>query len=98
LGANPALFTNISCASTIPFTGSGKVINGSLDVYIQNETINSNRFIGGKNIYVGHHVIASKSQGNVVITNNANVIFEASENVYFEPGFECSCMGKKGFI
>jgi hypothetical protein len=89
LGANPAIFTG-QCLSTIPFTGSGKVVYGNIDVYIQNETITSNRFVGGRNIYVGHHVTTSKTQGNVLISNNANVIFEASENVVFDAGFECS--------
>ena len=60
------------------------------DVYIQNETIRSNRYIGGKNIYVGSAVTSAKPQGDVLITNNARVIFEAAENVIFNAGFECA--------
>ncbi|GHT68704.1 hypothetical protein AGMMS50239_34340 [Bacteroidia bacterium] len=58
------------------------------DVYIQNETITSNRLIEGKNIYVGRAVTATKPQGNVLITNNAQIIFKVAENVFFEAGFE----------
>jgi hypothetical protein len=88
-GANPSLFSSMSCLSNISFTGDGSVINGSQDVYIQNETISSNRYIGGRNIYVGSQVTATKPNGNVWITNNSNVIFDASNNLVFERGFEC---------
>jgi len=60
------------------------------DVYIQNETITGNRYIVGKNIYVGRAVTTTKPQGDVLITNNAQVIFEAAENVIFDAGFECT--------
>ena len=58
------------------------------DVYIQNETI-SNRYIRGRNIYVGRTVTTTKPQGNVVISNNANVVFDASQSIIFDAGFEC---------
>jgi hypothetical protein len=60
------------------------------NVYIQNITFSSDAYIKGKNIYIGNQVTTAKPQGNVLITNNANVIFEAEENVFFESGFECS--------
>lgn len=60
------------------------------DVYIQNQTLDRDYYIQGKNIYVGRNVITSKPQGNVSITNNAHVIFDASENVILDNGFECS--------
>jgi len=71
------------------FIGKRTVINGNTDVYIQNETITNNRYVGGRNIYVGRAVTTSKPQGNVTIVNNARVIFDAAENVHFEAGFEC---------
>lgn len=43
-----------------------------------------------KKNYVGHHVTTLKSQGDVVITNNAHVVFDAAENVVFDAGFECA--------
>jgi len=60
------------------------------DVYIQNETITKNRYIAGKNIYVGRAVTAAKPQGDVLITNNAKILFEAAENVSLEAGFDCA--------
>lgn len=51
--------------------------------------ISSNRFIGGRNIYVGNSVTASKPQGDVVIKNGAYVIFDATGEVVFDKGFEC---------
>lgn len=88
-GANPALFSSPSCSSSITKTGSGLIVDYSQDVYIQNETINSNRYIGGKNIYVGNHVTTSKSYGDVLISNGANVIFDCKE-ITFDAGFECA--------
>ena len=88
-GANPALFSNSSCLSSIAFIGNGSIPNYNQDVYIQNETISTNRYIGGRNIYIGSNVTTSKPQGNVVIRNNANVVFDA-QNVVFDSGFECA--------
>jgi len=89
-GANPALFSNSNCMSSISFTGSGSVINYYQDVYIQNEIISTNRYIGGRNIYVGRNVTTTKPIGDVIINNNANVIFDAGQSVNFYGGFECS--------
>ena len=43
-GANPALFTNSSCLINISFTGSGSVINGNIDIYIQKVDIETHFF------------------------------------------------------
>jgi len=91
-GVNPLYLVSANCSSTITHSGNGSVVDLSLDVYIQNETITSNRYIGGRNIYVGHHVTTSKPQGNVLITNNANnnvnVVFDC-QNIIFDTGFKC---------
>lgn len=88
LGANPSLFPNPSCLSNITFNGGGSIIDGSIDIYIQNETISRDRYFGGRNIYVGNNVTNTKPTGNVVIKNGADVIFDASGNVFLEAGFE----------
>jgi len=92
IGINPSLSIQASCISpvNISVSGNGSVIDYNQDVYIQNETITTSRYIGGKNIYVGHHVTNSKPQGDVLITNNANVIFDAQQEVIFDTGFECA--------
>lgn len=87
-GVNPLYLTSANCSSVITYSGNGSVVDLSQDVYIQNETITNNRYIGGKNIYVGHHVTTSKPQGNVLITNNANVVFDC-QNVIFDTSFKC---------
>jgi hypothetical protein len=88
-GANPLLFNTSSCQPVIAFTGNGCIPNYNQDMYIQNETITGNRYIGGKNIYIGNNVNPSLPQGDVKITNNARVIFDADENVIFDKGFQC---------
>ena len=88
-GTNPELFDASTCSDDISFSGIGSIVDGSKDVYVQNEQLSSNRFIGGRNIYVGNSVTTSKPQGNVVIKNAAHVIFEATGEVVFDKGFEC---------
>ena len=90
LSRNPALFGSSSCLSSGAHSGAGSIIDYSQDVYIQNETISTNRYIGGRNIYVGSNVTTTKPQGNVIINNNANVIFDAAEKVVFDAGFKCT--------
>ena len=87
-GANPALFSSPSCSSTITKTGNGTIVDYNQDVYIQNETISTNRYIGGKYIFVGNHVTTIKSFGDVSINNGINVIFDCKE-ITFDAGFEC---------
>ena len=88
-GTNPQLFNTSACSDNISFTGIGSIVDGSKDVYVQNEQLSSNRFIGGRNIYVGNSVTTSKPQGDVLIKNGAHVIFEATGKVVFDKGFEC---------
>jgi len=91
LGANPLLFTSPNCASTITKTinSLGSIADFNQDIYIQNTTISASHYFGGKNIYVGNHVINSETIGDVLITNGANVIFDCKE-VTFDAGFECT--------
>jgi hypothetical protein len=71
--------TCVSNPATFSFTGNGSInSNFNTDTYVQNITINSDRYYTGYNIYVG---------GNVIINNNAKVIFNASNSVYFEGDF-----------
>lgn len=90
-GINPSLITDYTCLSNptnLIVTGNGSIIDYVQDVYIQNIIINANRYIGGKNIYVGNHVTTSQIQGDVLINNGANVIFDCKE-ITFDSGFEC---------
>jgi len=90
-GVNPFLSIQSNCISTLtvlPVTGFGSIVDYGQDVYIQNETISTNRYVGGKNIYVGNHVTSSQTTGDVIINNDANVIFDGKD-VTFDDGFEC---------
>jgi hypothetical protein len=83
-------FTNVNCPYYVTITKHNYVpYQYPEDIYIQNETITNDSYISGNNIYVGKNVTTSKPFGDVVITNNANVIFDATENIIFEGGFEC---------
>lgn len=93
IGANPELFDITSCADTIAYMGLGSIVNGGEDIYIQNETITTDRYIGGRNIYVGSDVISSMPQGDVIIKDGVHVIFEPTEQVIFKSGFECEQEG-----
>ena len=91
LGTNPALFNNTNCISNvanIQTTGSGAIYEQNTDVYIQNETISANRFVAGKNIFVGNSVTNTKPYGDVIITNNATVILDADNDVYLDAGVD----------
>ena len=59
------------------------------DVYIQNLTLDRDYYIQGRNIYVGNDVTNTKPQGDVLITNGANVFFDASGKVVLDKGFKC---------
>jgi hypothetical protein len=89
-GSNPLLFTNQNCVSSIiKSTNSlGSIIDYNQDVYIQNETISTSRYIGGKNIFVGNYVNPNRNTGDVIIDGGANVVFDC-KSIVFESGFEC---------
>ncbi|MDR1973898.1 MAG: hypothetical protein LBQ31_04395 [Bacteroidales bacterium] len=81
----PGLTSCGSSTSSIAI-GNGVVVYTDRDVYIQNETINTNRYIGGRKIYVGQSVTTTIPYGDVSITNGANVVFEGQE-IIFSSGF-----------
>ncbi len=89
---NTSIIPSGSCTASpgnYSIVGNGKIKDYTNDIYIQNETITSNQYYIGKNIYVGSNVTTTKPQGDVLITNNANVIFDAAEDVVLDAGFEC---------
>ena len=91
-GVNPSLQLQTTCFmpyTNITKTGNGAIVDFNQDIYIQNQTISMNRYIGGKNIYVGNHVTTTQTFGDVIINNGANVIFDCKE-ITFDAGFESS--------
>jgi hypothetical protein len=88
-GINPSLNDISANCSLIPTAiGNGSIVDYNQDVYIQNETISTSRYIGGKNIFVGNHVSLNQTTGDVIIDGGANVIFDC-KSIVFESGFEC---------
>jgi hypothetical protein len=90
-GINPNLSVQSNCMTpptAVSTSGIGSIADFNQDVYIQNMIINSNRYIGGKNIYVGNHVNLNQTTGDVIIDNVASVVFDC-KSIVFEPGFEC---------
>ena len=91
-GVNTSLLPSSTCVpspTTYSVIGNGGIKDYANDVYIQNETITANRYITGRNIYVGNNVTNTKPQGNVLITGGAKVIFDATERVRFDAGYKC---------
>ena len=74
--------------SSIIYNGNGSINQYQNDIYIQNETITRNRYITGRNIYVGRAVTTSKPQGDVIIKNGYFVIFDAEGETLIDRGFE----------
>ena len=58
------------------------------NLYIQNESINTDRYIYGNNIYAGEIVTTAKPRGPAKILNGSNVTLQASVEVNLEGGFE----------
>ena len=97
LGANTLYVSNPGSwngtLSSISYSGSGSINTFTQDVYIQNQTFSTDTYITGKNIYVGKNVTASQTQGDVLILNGTTVIFNATENVILDKGFEAETGG-----
>jgi hypothetical protein len=84
-----AIFSSVNFPYYVTITKHNyKPFQYPTDVYIQNYTFNSDAYIDGRNIYVGNNVIPSSTQGDVIIKNGVNVIFEAVQNMNFDSGFE----------
>lgn len=64
------------------------------NIYIQNESIYSDKYIYGKYFYAGENVTTSKPQGPAKIKNGSNVVFDAANDVNLEGGFEVELGGE----
>jgi hypothetical protein len=96
VGTNTSLLPSSSCISSpwsYSSTGNGSINRFNQNVYIQNETISVNRYYSGKNIYAGRNVNPAATQGDVVIEDGTNVIFNVDEEVHMEGGFEIQTTG-----
>jgi len=94
VGVSSATFTNVNCPYYVTITKHNyKPFQYPTDVYIQNYTFNSDAYISGRNIYVGNDVIPSATQGDVIIKNGVNVVFDALQNMNFDSGFEVELGG-----
>lgn len=92
-GVNPNIFPTSNCfSSPVSYihNGPGKINDFTQDIYIQNETISTNKYYAGKNIYVGYDVTTSKPYGNVYINNNSKVILDANQNIFIYKNVEIS--------
>lgn len=66
----------------IPYT------KNSENMYIQNETIQDEKFGLCNNFYIGQNVTNTKTSGPVVIMTGANVLLEATNDIYILAGTE----------
>lgn len=82
-----ATFYNVPENSIVTITKTNYIPYRYLsNIYIQNETFTENAYFSGENIFVGHHVTTIKAQGDVFISNDAQVTLEATNNVRFDTG------------
>jgi len=58
------------------------------NIYIQNESIYSDKYIYGKYFYAGENITSIKPKGLAIIKNGSNVVFDATNDVILEGGFE----------
>ena len=87
-------FTNVNCPYYVTITKHNYIpYQYPEDVYIQNFTFNNDAYVTGRNIYVGNNVQPSLPQGDVIIKNGVNVIFDAKQDVNFDSGFETELGG-----
>jgi hypothetical protein len=96
MGVNANVISSPSCISNpsnIVKSGNGSINIFSTDTYIQNETIILDKYVSGNNIYVGRNVTTSKPQGDVIITEGNEVIFNKEGNLELKGGFEVESGG-----
>jgi len=82
-----------NCTATplpqLPHTGYGNInILNTNNTYIQNCTLSQDSFFSGGTIHAGHQVTNQVPPGDVIIPNEAEIIFDASRGIYLQPGFE----------
>jgi hypothetical protein len=84
------MFSNINCGYSVAITKHNyKPFTYLTDSYFQNIAIDENKYYQGNNINIGYDVTTNKTYGNVSISNNANIVFEAIGNCTIKNGFEC---------
>ncbi|MFN0050512.1 MAG: 3-coathanger stack domain-containing protein [Cytophagales bacterium] len=92
VGLNPLLYSSSASCTTSPITysktGLGNIREYIADNYIQNQSFTSNQYLSGINIFAGTSVTNLKPQGLVLIQTGSNVIFDSSNGVLLDRGFE----------
>lgn len=58
------------------------------NVYIQNESIYTEKYIYGKHFFAGTNVTPTKPQGPAIVKTGSNVVFDAENDISLEAGFE----------
>ncbi len=93
-GVNPNVLTGFSC-STNPaeaaVSGNGAIhANYNQNIFIQNETINTNRYISGSFVSIGREVTPYMPVGDVLITSGDEVIVDVTNEILLDKGFEAA--------
>jgi hypothetical protein len=93
-GVSSATFTNVNCLYHVTITKHNyKPFTYPEDVYIQNHTFTTDLYIQGRNIYVGRNVDPNLTQGDVIIEDGVNIVFDAERDVIIDTGFEAELGG-----
>ena len=90
-GMSYAYFFNVPQSYLITITKQNYIpFVISDNTYVQNTEYStaSTQTVTGYNIYAGAEVIANQLDGDVIVNNGANVIFQAENNVTLHNGFE----------
>lgn len=92
-GLNPAVHgtTGVNCMDDLQeiiVHGDGHINVFDNDIWIQNETISSDRNVYGVKVFVGHHVTTEIIFGNVIIDNDATLIIDSEQEVLLDNGFQ----------
>lgn len=83
-------FTNVDVPCSICVTKHNYIPYFFNDnVYIQNKTLTGKNVFVGKNIQIGKNVTPNVTQGDVTISNGAEVVLDAQEKVVLDAGFKC---------
>lgn len=88
-------FTNVPGPYLVTVTKHNFIpfIQNPDNLYFQNETVYTEKYIYAENVYAGENVTTLKPQGVFKIMNGANVTFDASNEIYLEHGFEVALGG-----
>lgn len=91
-----ATFTNVDKYYLVTITKHNYIpyLKNPDNLYFQNETINSDKYIYGVNFYAGNNVTTSKPTGAVIVKSGSNVVFDADNEVYLDGGFSVELGGR----